>query len=116
MIKLSTSCFKQGLGVWLLLIGGLLIDLLMRKLKQNGDDSWDEWDYSSAIASYTEVLGVSFSPNGYHLAIGGEDNTYRIWDLWKRKSLYIISAHSNLISQVKFEQQEGYFWLLLHMI
>ncbi|KAL0359580.1 UNVERIFIED_CONTAM: U4/U6 small nuclear ribonucleoprotein PRP4-like protein [Sesamum angustifolium] len=55
------------------------------------------------------VLGVSFSPNGFHLATGGEDNTCRIWDLRKRKSLYIIPAHSNLISQVKFEPQEGYF-------
>ncbi|KAI3472236.1 hypothetical protein Pfo_029724 [Paulownia fortunei] len=50
-----------------------------------------------------------FSPNGYHLATGGEDNTCRIWDLRKRKCLYIIPAHSNLISQVKFEPQEGYF-------
>lgn len=56
-----------------------------------------------------QVLGVSFSPNGYHLASGGEDNSCRIWDLRKRKCLYIIPAHSNLISQVKFEPQEGYF-------
>ncbi|KAI3990720.1 hypothetical protein MKX01_023020 [Papaver californicum] len=39
----------------------------------------------------------------------GEDNTCRIWDLRKKKSLYIIPAHSNLISQVKFDPQEGYF-------
>lgn len=56
-----------------------------------------------------QILGTSFSPNGYHLATGGEDNTCRIWDLRKRKSLYTIPAHSNLISQVKFEPQEGYF-------
>lgn len=55
------------------------------------------------------MLGVSFSPNGYHLASGGEDNTCRIWDLRKKKSLYVIPAHSNLISQVKFEPREGYF-------
>ncbi|TKY53400.1 U4/U6 small nuclear ribonucleoprotein PRP4 protein [Spatholobus suberectus] len=55
------------------------------------------------------VLGISFSPNGYHLATGGEDNTCRIWDLRKKKSFYTIPAHSNLISQVKFEPQEGYF-------
>ncbi|KAF5190650.1 Guanine nucleotide-binding protein subunit beta-1 [Thalictrum thalictroides] len=55
------------------------------------------------------VFGVSFSPNGYHLATGGEDNTCRIWDLRKRKCIHIILAHSNLISQVKFEPQEGYF-------
>uniref|UniRef100_A0A9I9DKM0 Uncharacterized protein n=1 Tax=Cucumis melo TaxID=3656 RepID=A0A9I9DKM0_CUCME len=55
------------------------------------------------------VLGVSFSPNGYHLATGGEDNTCRIWDLRKKKFLCIIPAHSNLVSQVKYEPQEGYF-------
>lgn len=43
------------------------------------------------------------------MATGGEDNTCRIWDLRKKKSLYIIPAHSNLISQVKFEPQEGYY-------
>lgn len=61
------------------------------------------------IWSLLQVLAISFSPNGYHLASGGEDNTCRIWDLRKKKSLYIIPAHSNLISQVKFEPQEGYF-------
>lgn len=61
------------------------------------------------LCSAFQVLGISFSPNGYHLATGGEDNTCRIWDLRKRKSLYVIPAHSNLISQLKFEPQEGYF-------
>lgn len=56
-----------------------------------------------------QILGISFSPNGYHLATGGEDNTCRIWDLRKRKSLYVIPAHSNLVSQVKYEPQDGYF-------
>ncbi|KAF5747961.1 WD-40 repeat family protein / small nuclear ribonucleoprotein Prp4p-related [Tripterygium wilfordii] len=58
---------------------------------------------------YCGVLGVSFSPNKYHLVTGGEDNTCRVWDLRKKKSLYTIPAHSKLISQVKFEPQEGYF-------
>lgn len=52
---------------------------------------------------------MNFSPNGYHLASGGEDNQCRIWDLRMRKSLYIIPAHANLVSQVKYEPQEGYF-------
>lgn len=59
--------------------------------------------------SVFQVFGMSFSPNGYHLATGGEDNTCRIWDLRKRKSLYIIPAHSSSISQVKYEAEEGYF-------
>lgn len=65
--------------------------------------------YLTNVFVWFQVLGVSFSPNGYHLASGGEDNSCRIWDLRKRKSLYIIPAHSNLLSQVKFEPQEGYF-------
>lgn len=56
-----------------------------------------------------QILGISFSPNGHHLATGSEDNSCRIWDLRKRKSLQIIPAHSHLISQVKYEPQEGYF-------
>ncbi|PKA52556.1 U4/U6 small nuclear ribonucleoprotein PRP4-like protein [Apostasia shenzhenica] len=55
------------------------------------------------------VLGICFSPNGYRLASGGEDNACRIWDLRKRKCEYTIPAHSNLVSQVKYEPQEGYF-------
>ncbi|XP_072982697.1 U4/U6 small nuclear ribonucleoprotein PRP4-like protein [Typha latifolia] len=55
------------------------------------------------------VLGISFSPSGYRLATGSEDNTCRIWDLRKRKSIYTIPAHNHLISQVKFEPEEGYF-------
>ncbi|KAG0481861.1 hypothetical protein HPP92_009945 [Vanilla planifolia] len=38
-----------------------------------------------------------------------EDNACRIWDLRKRKCEYTIPAHSKLISQVKYEPQEGYF-------
>ncbi|OMO53711.1 hypothetical protein CCACVL1_28403 [Corchorus capsularis] len=54
------------------------------------------------------VLGVNFSPNGYHLATCGEDNTCRVWDLRNNNEcLYIIPAHSNVISQVKFEPEEG---------
>ncbi|KAJ3678427.1 hypothetical protein LUZ60_002230 [Juncus effusus] len=55
------------------------------------------------------VLAVNFSPNGYYLATGSEDDFCRIWDLRKRKILYSIPAHKNLISQVKFEPQDGHF-------
>ncbi|KAK1554257.1 hypothetical protein Q3G72_009800 [Acer saccharum] len=73
---------------------------------------WDLRTGRSVLAlegHFKPVLGISFSPNGYHVATGGEDNTCRIWDLRKKISLYIIPAHSNLISQVKSEPQEGYF-------
>jgi WD40 repeat protein len=59
--------------------------------------------------SLFQVLGVSFSPNGYLLATGSEDNFCRIWDLRKREMLYSIPAHKSLISHVKFEPQEGYY-------
>lgn len=68
-----------------------------------------DYMYAWFFFFFFQVLGINFSPNGYHLATGGEDNTCRIWDLRKKKSLYIIPAHSNLISEVKFEPQEGYY-------
>ncbi|PRQ44921.1 putative transcription factor WD40-like family [Rosa chinensis] len=68
-----------------------------------------DWMRLLVFGTSVVVLALSFSPNGYYLAPGGEDNTCRIWDLRKKKSIYIIPAHSNLISQVKFEPQEGYF-------
>ncbi|GJZ83781.1 U4/U6 small nuclear ribonucleoprotein PRP4-like protein [Tanacetum coccineum] len=49
------------------------------------------------------VLGISFSPNGYHLATGGEYNTCRIWDLRKKRCLYTIPAYANLFSHIKFD-------------
>jgi U4/U6 small nuclear ribonucleoprotein PRP4 len=61
------------------------------------------------IFSLFQVLGVSFSPNGYLVATGSEDNFCRIWDLRKREILYSIPAHKSLISHVKFEPQEGYY-------
>ncbi|KAE9463595.1 hypothetical protein C3L33_04503, partial [Rhododendron williamsianum] len=73
------------------------------------------WDLRSgrsilALEGHVQsVFGIGFSPNGYHLATGGEDNTCRIWDLRKRKSLHVIPAHSKSVSQVRFEPEEGYF-------
>ena len=48
-----------------------------------------------------QVLAVSFSPNGYHMATGGGDHTCKIWDLRKKQLLHSIPAHSNLLSQVR---------------
>ncbi len=36
------------------------------------------------------VLSLDFSPNGYLLATGSEDNTARVWDLRKRQVLSIL--------------------------
>lgn len=46
------------------------------------------------------VLSTAFSPNGYQMATGSEDNTARIWDLRKRSCMYTIPAHQSSVSMV----------------
>jgi len=53
------------------------------------------------------VLAIDFSPNGYHVATGSDDNTVNIWDLRKRRCVYTIPAHTNLISHLKFQGTTG---------
>lgn len=53
------------------------------------------------------ILGIDFSSNGYHIATASEDNSCKIWDLRKRSILYTIPAHTNLISDVKFQKDSG---------
>lgn len=55
------------------------------------------------------IYGIDFSQNGYHLATASADNTCKIWDLRKRSILYTIPAHTNLISDVKYERECGDF-------
>mmetsp|Transcript_18109 Transcript_18109/g.25521 ORF Transcript_18109/g.25521 Transcript_18109/m.25521 type:complete len:523 (-) Transcript_18109:59-1627(-) len=55
------------------------------------------------------VLCSEFSPNGFHLASAGDDGTIKIWDLRKRKHFASLPAHSNLISQIRFDREEGEF-------
>lgn len=55
------------------------------------------------------IYGVDFSPDGYHIATGSEDNTCRIWDLRKRQCIYTIPAHTNLVSDVKYQRENGTF-------
>ncbi|CAH1108802.1 unnamed protein product [Psylliodes chrysocephalus] len=53
------------------------------------------------------ILGIDFSSNGHHIATASEDNACKIWDLRKRSILYTIPAHTNLISDVKFQKFTG---------
>lgn len=53
------------------------------------------------------VLCAEFSPNGFQLATAGDDGTIKIWDLRKRKQFASIPAHSNLITQLKFDRHHG---------
>lgn len=48
------------------------------------------------------VLCTDFSHNGFQLATGGDDGTIKIWDLRQRKLYSTIAAHSRLITELKF--------------
>jgi len=55
------------------------------------------------------IISIDFSPNGYHLATGAEDNLCKIWDLRQTKNAYSIAAHQNLVSTVKFQRTDGHY-------
>lgn len=45
------------------------------------------------------------SPFSYHAATGSGDNTCKVWDLRRRKCIYTIPSHQNLVSSVKFQRE-----------
>jgi U4/U6 small nuclear ribonucleoprotein PRP4 len=49
------------------------------------------------------ALCTEFSPNGFQLATAGDDGTIKVWDLRKRKQFASVPAHSNLITQIRFD-------------
>jgi len=53
------------------------------------------------------VLCAEFSPNGFQLATAGDDGTIKIWDLRKRKQFASIPAHSNLVTQLRFDRHDN---------
>jgi U4/U6 small nuclear ribonucleoprotein PRP4 len=54
-----------------------------------------------------QVIGLDFSPNGYSLASCAGDNSVRIFDLRKKENVHILTAHTKLVSSVKFGGQRG---------
>lgn len=54
---------------------------------------------------------LPFNVCRYHIATGSEDNTCRVWDLRKRQCVYTIPAHTNLVSDVKYQRENGTFLL-----
>jgi U4/U6 small nuclear ribonucleoprotein PRP4 len=58
------------------------------------------------------VTGADWSPDGHRLVTASQDNSCKVWDLRKRNIEYTIPAHTNLVSNVKFERaQHGEFLL-----
>ena len=53
------------------------------------------------------IISIDFSSNGYQLVTGSEDNTVKIWNVRQRNLEYTISAHSNIVSMVKFQHNDG---------
>ena len=53
------------------------------------------------------MTGADWSPDGYHIVTCSQDNSCKVWDLRKRNIEYTIPAHTNLVSNVKFERSSG---------
>jgi U4/U6 small nuclear ribonucleoprotein PRP4 len=53
------------------------------------------------------VVCTEFSPNGFQLATGGDDGTLKVWDLRKRKQFASVPAHSNMITQIRFDRHHN---------
>ena len=57
------------------------------------------------------ILSTDFSDCGYLIATGSADNTARVFDIRKKGTLAILPGHTSLISQVKFEPNQGRYLL-----
>ncbi|OQV25289.1 Pre-mRNA-processing factor 19 [Hypsibius exemplaris] len=56
-----------------------------------------------------EVVGMSFSENGYHLVSASKDNTVQVWDLRKLKTIKTITMPDNYkINDVVVDQSATY--------
>ncbi|MBM3216929.1 hypothetical protein FJZ36_18700, partial [Candidatus Poribacteria bacterium] len=66
------------------------------------------WDVASrrevaALAGHTsDVLSVSFSPDGRTLASGSDDNTVRLWDVASRREVAALAGHTEPVLSVSF--------------
>lgn len=53
------------------------------------------------------IYSVDWSQNGYQLASGSGDGTIKVWDIRKKGNVETILAHNSIVSQVKFNKQNG---------
>ena len=49
----------------------------------------------------------------YHFVTGSDDNSVRVWELRRRKCIYQLPAHTNLVSKIKFESTEMYVDIIM---
>lgn len=54
-----------------------------------------------------QIIGLDIAPNGFYIATGSDDKTVRIWDARMKKLLYLIPAHTGLVSSVQFQPKHG---------
>jgi U4/U6 small nuclear ribonucleoprotein PRP4 len=79
------------------------------------DNAVRVWDLRSGRPLWSfpghvkQIVDIDWSPNGYQLASASDDHSVRIWDLRKRRNAYILTAHSSLISSVRYQKssEEG---------
>ena len=59
-------------------------------------------EFSFLKGHTSNVLSLSFSPDGKILASGGEDKTVRLWDMETKKNCAIYKDHASSVNSVSF--------------
>lgn len=54
-----------------------------------------------------QVKSLAFSPDGLHLASGGQDNIIKLWHLGTLKEIRILSGHSHTVNSYLLAQMEN---------
>jgi pre-mRNA-processing factor 19 len=72
---------------------------------------WELHNYNNLISldqNNTEVTSLSFSQNGYHLAMSNLDGVVKIYDLRKVSILYTFPSQDKIINKVQYDQSGQY--------
>ena len=61
------------------------------------------------ITGHTESINsVAFTPNGFTIASGSDDNTIRLWDAHTGEHRQTLKGHTGCVSSVAFSSDETY--------